>query len=143
MPANAFAAELLVPVAAVRAWLAARGAPAVGLDEVVALAVEFGVSAPAALFRLVAAGGVPRERERRLRSELEEDAHLDLRHRLGLPAFEDGLSRARERMPRVPPGSALDAYARGELGAERLAAIVRAALDDVLATMRSVDLEPF
>jgi len=139
--ANAFAAELLAPVGAVRAWLASRGAPAVGLDEVVALAAEFGVSAPAALFRLVAAGGVSRERERRLRSELEEHAHLDLRHRLGLPTFEDGLSRARERMPRVPPGSALDAYARGELGAERLAAIVRAALDDVLATMRSVDLD--
>ncbi len=113
-----------------------------GLDEVVALAAGFGISAPAALFRLVAAGAVPRDRVRRLRAELDEDAHLDLRHRLGLPAFEDGLSLARERMPRVPPGSALDAYARGELGAERLAAMVRVALQDVLETMWSVDLVP-
>jgi Zn-dependent peptidase ImmA (M78 family) len=131
--ANAFAAELLVPVAAVRAWLAARDPVAVGLDEVVALAAAFGVSAPAALFRLQAAGAIPRDRLGRLRDEIAEDAHLDLRHRLGLPAFEDGLSAARERMPRVPPGSALDAYARGELAAERLAAMVRATLDDLNA----------
>jgi Zn-dependent peptidase ImmA (M78 family) len=141
--ANRFAAELLAPAAAVRAWLDARDGVGVGLDEVVALGATYGISAPAALFRLVAAGALPeRARVRRLLDEIEEGAHLDLRHRLGLPAFEDGLSRARERMPRVPPGSALDAFARGELGAERLAAMVRAALDDVRSTMRAVDLVP-
>jgi Zn-dependent peptidase ImmA (M78 family) len=141
--ANRFAAELLVPVAAVRAWLGRRGSPAVGLDEVVELAAEFGVSAPVALFRFQAAGALAdRDRLRRLREEVEQNAHLDLRHRRHLPDFEDGLSRARERMPRIPPGSALDAYARGALGAERLAAMVRAAAAEVRAGARAVDLAP-
>ena len=141
--ANRFAAELLVPLPAVRAWLAARRSPAVGLDEVVELGAAFGVSAPAALFRLQAAGALrDQARFARIEEEIEGNAHLDLRHRRRLPGFEDGLSRARERMPRVPPGSALDAYARGTLAAERLAAIVRAPLADVRATTRAADLAP-
>jgi Zn-dependent peptidase ImmA (M78 family) len=141
--ANRFAAELLVPVPAVRAWLAGRDAPAVGLDDVVELAARFGISAPAALFRLQAAGALgDRERAARIRAEIDDNAHLDLRHRRRLPDLDDGLARARERMPRVRPGSALDAYARGTLGAERLAAVVRATLADVQATMRAADLEP-
>jgi Zn-dependent peptidase ImmA (M78 family) len=138
--ANAFAAELLVPVAAV---LARRPERPVGLGEVVELAAAFGVSALVALFRLQAAGALPdRARVGRIRAEIEDNAHLDLRHRLHLPDFEDGLSRARERMPRVRPGSALDAYARGSLGAERLAALVRAPVEDVRTTMRAADLAP-
>jgi Zn-dependent peptidase ImmA (M78 family) len=141
--ANAFAAELLVPVAAVLAWRAARADAPVGLDAVVELAADFGISAPAALFRLQAAGALrDRARLARIRGEIEENAHLDLRHRRHLPDFEDGLSEARARMPRVRPGSALDAYARGTLGAERLAALVRAPLDDVLRTLREADLAP-
>jgi Zn-dependent peptidase ImmA (M78 family) len=142
--ANAFAAELLVPVAAVVAWLAGRGGgPAIGLDDVVELAAEFGISAPAALFRLQAAGALrDRGRADRIREEIDDNAHLDLRHRRHLPDFDDSLARARERMPRVRPGSALDAYARGALGAERLAALVRAPVDDVRSTMRAADLAP-
>lgn len=141
--ANGFAAELLVPVPAVRAWVAGHAPPAVGLVEVVELAARFGISAPAALFRLQAAGALPdRERANRIRAEIEDSDHLDLRHRLHLPDFEDGLSRARARMPRLPGGSALDAYARGTLGAERLAAMVRVPVDEVRATMRAADLEP-
>jgi Zn-dependent peptidase ImmA (M78 family) len=139
--ANAFAAELLVPVPAVLAWLEGRGP--VGLADVVELAAAFGISGPAALFRLQAAGALrDRARADRVRAEIEANAHLDLRHRLHLPDFDDGLARARERMPRVRPGSALEAYARGELGAERLAALVRAHVEDVRATMRSADLAP-
>jgi Zn-dependent peptidase ImmA (M78 family) len=141
--ANRFAAELLAPVPAVRAWLAERQVEVVGLVEVVELAARFGISAPAALFRLQAAGALrDRARADRIREEIEENAHLELRHRLRLPDFEDGLAAARERMPRLPGGSALDAYARGGLAAERLAAIVRAPVDDVRETMRAVDLEP-
>jgi len=141
--ANAFAAELLAPVPAVRAWLARHASPAVGLVEVVEFAAQFGISALAALFRMQAAGALgDRERTGRIRREIEENSHLDLRHRLHLPDFEDGLSRARERMPRLPGGSALDAYARGTIAAERLAAIVRVPVDDVRATMRAADLEP-
>jgi Zn-dependent peptidase ImmA (M78 family) len=139
--ANAFAAELLVPVAAVLAFLS--GGRPVGLADVVELAARFGISAPAALFRFQAAGAL-RERERfaRIRDEIAENAHLELRHRLHLPDYEDGLAQARERMPRIPAGSALDAYARGSLGAGRLAALVRAPLEDVRSTMRTADLAP-
>jgi Zn-dependent peptidase ImmA (M78 family) len=141
--ANRFAAELLVPVPAVVAWLAGRGSAVVGLDDVVELAAHFGISAPAALFRLQAAGTLPdRARAARIRAEIDENAHLDLRHRRRLPDLDDALARARERMPRVRPGSALDAYARGTLGAERLAWVVRAALEDVQATMRAAELAP-
>jgi hypothetical protein len=45
-------------------------------------------------------------------------------------------------MPRLPGGSALDAYARGTIAAERLAAIVRVEVDEVRTTMRAVDLDP-
>ena len=141
--ANGFAAELLAPVPAVRAWLAAYASPVVGLVEVVELAARFGISAPAALYRLQAAGAIPdRSRVGRIQEEIDENAHLELRHRLHLPDFEDGLSRARGRMPRLPGGSALDAYARGTLAAERLAAIVRVPVDEVRATMRAADLAP-
>jgi Zn-dependent peptidase ImmA (M78 family) len=141
--ANRFAAELLAPVPAVVAWLAGRSSPAVGLDDVVELAARFGISAPAALFRLQAAGALEdRARAARIRAEIDENAHLDLRHRRGLPDLDDALARARVRMPRVREGSALDAYARGTLGAERLAALVRATLEDVEATMRAADLAP-
>ena len=141
--ANRFAAELLAPVPAVAAWLAGRSSPAVGLDDVVELAARFGISAPAALFRLQAAGALEdRARAARIRAEIDENAHLDLRHRRGLPDRDDALARARARMPRVREGSALDAYARGTLGAERLAAFVRATLEDVEATMRAADLAP-
>jgi Zn-dependent peptidase ImmA (M78 family) len=141
--ANRFAAELLVPLPAVAAWLSGRGSSTVGLDDVVELAARFGISAPAALFRLQAAGALgDRSRAARIRAEIDENAHLDLRHRRGLPDLDDGLARARERMPRVRAGSALDAYARGTLGAERLAALVRATLEDVQATMRAAELAP-
>ena len=141
--ANGFAAELLAPVPAVRAWVAAHASPAVGLVEVVELAARFGISAPAAFYRLQAAGALgDRERAGRIREEIEQNAHLDLRHRLHLPDFDDGLSVARGRMPRLPGGSALDAYARGTIAAERLAAIVRVPVDEVRATMRAADLEP-
>jgi Zn-dependent peptidase ImmA (M78 family) len=139
--ANAFAAELLVPVAAVLAFLEGRGP--VGLADVVELAAEFGISAPAALFRLQGVGALrDRQRFARIRDEIAEDAHLELRHRLHLPDYEDSLARARARMPRVPAGSALDAYARGSLTGDRLAALVRAPIDDLRSTMRAADLAP-
>jgi Zn-dependent peptidase ImmA (M78 family) len=139
--ANAFAAELLVPVVAVLAFLSERGR--VGLADVVELAAEFGISAPAALFRFQAAGALrDRGRFARIRDEIADNAHLELRHRLHLPDYEDGLALARERMPRVPTGSALDAYARGALSADRLAALVRTAVEDVRTTMRAADLAP-
>ena len=113
--ANKFAAELLVPVPAVRAWLERRDAsgrrasttssswpPASGS----ALRRRSSASRPRA--RSATASGHPR-----IRAEIDDNAHLDLRHRRRLPDLDDGLARARERMPRVRPGSALDAYARG------------------------------
>ena len=144
--ANRFAAELLLPRPAVRAWLGSRPPVAVGLGDVVELAAAFGVSALVALFRLQGAGALPdRDRAARIRTEIEDGAHLDLRHRLGLRDLDDGVARARAAMPRLPgaaAGSVLDAYARGELPAERLAAVVRAGVDEARATLRAAALAP-
>jgi Zn-dependent peptidase ImmA (M78 family) len=88
--ANAFAAEFLMPAAALDELLADAGEPA--LDHVVILAAGYGTSALAALFRLVTAGCVGPERADRMRAEIEAGDHLRLRHHLGLELLDDRLA---------------------------------------------------
>ena len=84
--ANAFAAELLAPRAGVTEMVA--GEP--GLDDVARIAARYGISLPAALFRLIdpaadRAGGAAAGRARRGMGGVR--AYLDV------PEFDDGLSR--------------------------------------------------
>jgi Zn-dependent peptidase ImmA (M78 family) len=121
--ANYFAAEFLVPAEAVRGW--ARGRGGLGLDDVVRLAADYGVSAKMARIRLETAG-VLRDRERaaRLDAEIDDEGlHLPLAGLLGLEDRADGLAAA--TAPRLPPalqGSALGGVLAGELTVAQAAA---------------------
>jgi Zn-dependent peptidase ImmA (M78 family) len=144
--ANYFAAEFLMPREAVARW--ARGR-ALGLDEVVAVAAEYGVSATMARIRLLTCG-VLRDRRlaRRLEAEIDEGLHLPLSGYLGLADLRDGLAAAAAAMPRVPPAlraSPLGALLAGEVTLEQAAARSRRtpeALRRALARMQLDRLLP-
>src|SRR5919202_5821780 len=120
--ANHFAAEFLVPADAVRRW--ARGRR-MGLDEVVRLAAEYGVSAKMAGTRLETAG-VLRDRALadRLDTEIDRAAlHLPLAGLLGLDDLADGIAAAAApRLPAALQGSALGGVLAGELTVAQAAA---------------------
>jgi Zn-dependent peptidase ImmA (M78 family) len=110
--ANAFAAELLAPRAGVAALV--DGEP--GLETVVDVAARFGISAPAALYRLNTLGLT--RRVERLRRELEDGLQA---HYARAP-YEDALSRI-DALPRLSPalaGSRLAAMLDGSAPAEGL-----------------------
>jgi Zn-dependent peptidase ImmA (M78 family) len=141
--ANAFAGELLVPRAAAAAAVAAQGGP-VTTELVVRLAAAYGVSAPAALIRLRELGAL-RERARRVRIEREIAAgeHTGLAARLGLRDLDDTLARERAPLPRLPGGGGLlGPYARGEIGAARVAAALRCDRAVLERVMREAGLAP-
>jgi Zn-dependent peptidase ImmA (M78 family) len=120
--ANYFAAEFLMPGEAVRSWARGRG---LGLDDVVRLAAEYGVSAKMARIRLETAGALrDRALADRLDAEIDDEGlHLGLAGLLGLADLADGVAAA--AAPRLPPalhGSALGGVLSGELSVERAAA---------------------
>jgi Zn-dependent peptidase ImmA (M78 family) len=98
--ANYFAAEFLMPGQAVRRW--ARGRR-ITLEEVVALAAEYGVSAKAARIRLSTSEALrDRVLAARLDTEIDEEGlHLGLAGWFGWHDLRDGLSEASP--PRLPP----------------------------------------
>jgi Zn-dependent peptidase ImmA (M78 family) len=121
--ANYFAAEFLVPCPAARRCAAGR---AIGLDDVVRLAAEFGVSARMARIRLETCGAL---RDARLIARLDDEIagglHLGLATHLGLNDLDDGLARAAAAMPRLPPAlrsTPLGAVLAGDLTVEEAAA---------------------
>ncbi|UGS38499.1 ImmA/IrrE family metallo-endopeptidase [Capillimicrobium parvum] len=124
--ANAFAAEFLLPRAAVKRLFDGRRSLPVGLDSVVRIAVAFGLSAQMVRIKLETCGVLDDpERIARLDAEIAGDQHLELRRRLDLEPLDDGLSRAGRRRPRVPEplrGSALGLYLTGEIDLDALAA---------------------
>lgn len=111
--ANAFAAELLLPKAAVRGPFDHQP----GLDEVVVLAARYGVSALVALFRLSTARVVGDERARRLREEIDAGEHADASGRLGVERLDDRLGTIATLPYRSPAldGSALAAALDGHV----------------------------
>jgi len=120
--ANYFAAEFLMPGEAVRSWARGRG---LGLDDVVRLAAEYGVSAKMARIRLETTGALrDRALADRLDAEIDgEGLHLGLAGLLGLGDLADGVAAA--AAPRLPPalhGSALGGVLSGELSVARAAA---------------------
>jgi Zn-dependent peptidase ImmA (M78 family) len=115
--ANAFAAELIAPAAAVRRVAEELAVSPVTLEGVVRVATAFGLSARAARIRL--------ERARvlrdpalvaRLDDEIAAGLHASLTGLLGLRERDDGLARAARHLPRLPAaarGSALEALPDG------------------------------
>lgn len=112
--ANAFAAEFLMPAAGIAAWGRGRGRRAVGLQEVCELACAHGTSAQATRYQLESAGVLTdRARCDRLDAEIADGLHVELCERLGLEPQADGLTAAREALPRLP--AALRDTALGDL----------------------------
>jgi hypothetical protein len=115
--ANAFAAEFLVPAAGLRE----RVRPQPTLEDVVALASEYGVSAPVIVYRLKVLKLASAERIARLEGEVESGEHAALFGSLGLEPLEDGLARI-EQLPYLSPalaGSLLEAALRGDAAVDR------------------------
>ena len=126
--ANKFAAEFLAPLPAVRAWLDASGSPTVDLGVAVRLAVEFGVSAWVARYRLAEAGCLRPRQARELDEGLQSGHHRQLILLLGLTEHQDTITEARGSLPRVPrqlQEHAYRGYADGLLSLERLAQLLR------------------
>jgi len=100
--ANRFAAEFLVPVAAVDLWFQSSRPASFGLETLVRLANAFGVSCETALWRAKAAKRVAPEDADKLKRRLDAKEHHGLRARLGLSAIVDTLSCAQGLEVRVP-----------------------------------------
>lgn len=119
--ANAFAAELLVPAAGVRAMVDGREPT---LDDVVRLAERYGVSCVAALYRLNTLKLVSDDGE--LLEQIHAGAHEGRWDALGCTPFDDRLGRLDvAELPWLAPslrGSALGGVVAGTLSTERGAA---------------------
>jgi Zn-dependent peptidase ImmA (M78 family) len=125
--ANAFAAELLAPGAGVRALAGAREP---GLEDVVRIALTYGISSQAALFRLRTLRLAGHARCQALQRELADGLEHHVRDRIAheVPAIDDVLG-AIVSLPRIPPaleGSALAAAVRGEVSVDAAARAVGA-----------------
>jgi len=143
--ANAFAAEYLMPRAAVAEWGAAHVRGPATLEHVLLLAREYGVSAQAARYALETAG-VLREprRARQLDGEIAAEMHFELARWLGLQPREDGLADAAATLPRIPAalrGSALGDLLAGAIGVAELARRTGAAPGDVRTMLRELGLD--
>jgi Zn-dependent peptidase ImmA (M78 family) len=116
--ANQFAAEFLMPEAGVRAWWARHGGDGpVTTEHAVRLAVAYGVSAPAARFRLQEAGCLTdRALAARIDDEIRDREHRWIVNAFGLQEPRDSLTEAATRLPRIPPAL------RGSVLAQRLGA---------------------
>lgn len=136
--ANAFAAEFLLPRAAVCEVLERDPS----LDELVLVAGAFGVSAHVVLFRCEAAGLVGEARRARLLEEIEARHHLDRSQALGAHVVEDRLAEIARALPYLSPaldGSALAGVLRGETSVARAAgsaAVDTGALGPAVAGLR-------
>jgi Zn-dependent peptidase ImmA (M78 family) len=126
--ANAFAAEFLVPAAAMEELIA--GDPT--LEEVVLISSAFGVSAIMVVYRLKLLRLASEGQIERLEEEVEEGLHFGVRDRLRLRPFADRLGAIRE-LPYLSPAledTALGAALRGTAPAD---AGIAGAIDRLLA----------
>ena len=118
--ANAFAAELLAPVAGVRAMI--DGEPT--LDDVVLIAARFGLSTIAALYRLNTLGLTVRYEK--LKQEIADGLHNAVWERLSPEPVADVIAGIDGTpLPRLSPalaGSALDAMIAGTASVDDAAA---------------------
>lgn len=113
--ANAFAAELLAPKAAIARSIAELGDPPVTLELVVRLAAQFGTSCEAMRYRLWTCEVLTDERlAARLDDELRADEHTPLAEALGVQWPQDRLAELQDVSLRLPDGfeAARDAILR-------------------------------
>lgn len=142
--ANQFAAEFLAPQQAVISWMEASGDPEVDLEVVVRLAVEFGVSAQVARYRLDAARYFKTQKQRRdLDSDLVAQRHRELISQKGLTELRDTISQA--ELPRIPGRlreNALTAYQAGLLNIDRLARMLQRDPQNTASYLNDLGIKP-
>jgi Zn-dependent peptidase ImmA (M78 family) len=112
LQANAFAAEFLVPRAAMERLV--DGEPS--LDVAVLIAAAYGVSTPVVVYRLKQLGLASPKRLAQLEAEVREGLHEDAWHRLGCRPLDDRLG-ALQHLPYLSPaleGTHLAASLRGD-----------------------------
>jgi Zn-dependent peptidase ImmA (M78 family) len=125
--ARTFAAEFLVPLRAVTAWIDARGASDVTLRLVVELASSFRVSAETALIRLSLAQCLQSGSTlyQGLREAIHQGEHIGLARRLAIEELPDSLAQIKEKeTPRAPLKMwqfAVSGYEQGLLTVDRIA----------------------
>jgi hypothetical protein len=132
--ANAFAAELLLPKAAMDELDVTEPT----LEHVVRIAAAYGVSAIVVLIRFGQCDRVSDGRYDDLKAEIDERLHLPLYDDLDLPIVDDRLA-AIDRLPYLSPaldGSALAAAFRGDVS---IAAAAGAAACDPAELETAVD----
>jgi len=99
--ANSFAAEFLLPLEALDAWLRDRDYPDADLNVVVELARDFWVSALVACYRLLSAHRLSSKKAIEIEHAIEQGQHLQVR----LPdtrLLPESLVEARGRVRRLP-----------------------------------------
>lgn len=124
--ANAFAAELLMPRAAVQAWGSEHVGRRLKLHDVVEFACRYGVSAQAARFAFATAGV---ESDAACLDELDvaiaNEEHIELAKQMRLSPLDDELARTAGDLPRVPEtmrNTAFGDLVCGAIDVERFAA---------------------
>lgn len=126
--ADGFAAEFMAPLDGVGTWLNLMHGPALSLETVARLAHHFHVSATAALYRLQAAWRLSKSKYQPLEAAIDRGEHHELAKRLGLLPHADTLARASGRLPRLPRATltyGVNAYERGLLTVEQIAALLQ------------------
>jgi hypothetical protein len=144
--ANAFAAEFLMPKAAIAKWGSRHvrsGEPT--LEHVCLLAAEFGVSAQAARYALDTAGVLTNfKRKAQLDDEIRQELHVGLFKQLGLEPLEDELAAASARRPRIPRAlrdTAIGDLLAGDSDIERFAQRMGCAPAEVDAMLAALGLD--
>ena len=146
--ANIFAAEFLIPLQAVNAWMEARGTPPVDLRLVLELASFFRVSAKVALIRLQLARVVDLGEPlgKGFDAAIEAGQHLQLARRLGIEEAPDALWEIKHRaLPRAPGKLwefAVVGYERGLLTVERIAQAIHRTPAEVQAELDELGIAP-
>lgn len=144
--ANAFAAEFLMPRAAVERLYPGLPALRLSLEEVVRIACAFGVSAQMARIRLETCRVLAdAEHRARLDRELQEGLHLELIDRLGLSEPDDAIAAAAAAPARIPDelrASPLGRLLAGEMGVEDVAARIGRPPDEVGRALTAAGLRP-
>ena len=145
--ARTFAAEFLVPLRAVTAWMDARGTGEVTLRVVVELASYFRVSAETALIRLGLAQCIQSDGSsyQGLREAVRQGEHSRLARRLDIEESPDALAQIKERGLPLPPAKmwefAVSGYEQGLLTVDRIAGAVFRTPETIQAVFDELGIE--
>jgi Zn-dependent peptidase ImmA (M78 family) len=144
--ANWFAAEFLLPLDALQRWMESRAFPEEdSLETVVRLSCSFGISPRVALYRLNKGRFLTHAAKSSLEARIDASEHREMIRRLGIEELSDTLSRANQRLPRMPEPMteyAARGYQRGLLTVDRIARTFRREPSEVRAEYESRGIRP-